>query len=647
MRTERSKNFLDKTMNSGTDTSGARAVPSVTSDISSDESEAGKDQDACLRQFQGSNSNEKSKHSTKNTQKQQQVPEYQNQKRNGLDSPKALHSQYIIQCQEDTHQCSRSSNYTQPALVSTSALRSTILPSSKPISPAIAAVGHDPASLPANVAITTLIDISGHVAVDNFTIKLATCPTASLLTTVRPIAVINNVSCCTSSSKPGDNTLCQSCSSIPSTVDNAPDRSFHPIAAKIARVDDIPNISIHSIPSPMTKSDNTSSRSTYPIPRIDDISTRPTQLIPRTDDISSRPSRPIPRTDGISSRPARSIPWTDDVSSPPTRFAPRTDDISSRPARSTPKADNMSSRPNCSISSSDNTSPRPIRPAPKKEGVARLSTPPTHIFKLEPKTDAAKSTSKSEATAATITTTTDDSTLHRKPKSRSAGITLFHPNLAFTPLDDKVSSEANQNEALVEQHSFNSPRFSIPSPSSSVSSGSGRYSPYYYSQFSPHSHTRAASPIPTRRFSAGTAIQMDLLQGFLDRHSNGHILYPKLKPSKCCHLDGCVESDHDHYHDHDGLMNEDSSCSSFSSVSASSNNESESDRSEGTDQGDQEEDEDLRNRMLLLSQSPNLDYHDFKRDFFMTEGQATASYRSADSPVFFQGFPLLNMTRIE
>ncbi|KAG0293235.1 hypothetical protein BGZ96_003115 [Linnemannia gamsii] len=138
---------------------------------------------------------------------------------------------------------------------------------------------------------------------------------------------------------------------------------------------------------------------------------------------------------------------------------------------------------------------------------------------------------------------------------------------------------------------------------------------------------------------------MCILQGFLDRHSNGHIMYPKPKPSKCCSLGGSCSSDSGSEEDEE---TEDSSSneSSSSSTSFSDTDSDQEDREVQEEDIEDEDDEEFQNRMLLLSQSPNLSSVDF-REFFMTERQATANTRQADSPVFFQGFPMLNMTRIE
>ncbi|KAG0322578.1 hypothetical protein BGZ99_003234 [Dissophora globulifera] len=104
--------------------------------------------------------------------------------------------------------------------------------------------------------------------------------------------------------------------------------------------------------------------------------------------------------------------------------------------------------------------------------------------------------------------------------------------------------------------------------------------------------------------------QTFMLQGFLERHSNGHIMYRKpIHSSTNCpdcrllpptfHLD---DTDDDH------------------------------------DTSDQ--------RFLLLAQSPNPSEFELS-DFVSTESQKAARLHQADSPVFFNGFPLLQMAARE
>ncbi|KAK3848703.1 MAG: hypothetical protein J3R72DRAFT_6080 [Linnemannia gamsii] len=397
------------------------------------------------------------------------------------------------------------------------------------------------------------------------------------------------------------------------------DISCHRPVRSIPKTDDISSRTTRFTP----RTDEISSRPVRSAPRVDDISSRSICFIPTTDDISSRPMRPTPMADDISSRLTRSAPQTDDISSRPTRTAPKIDDISSRPTRPASRIDDISCKPTHSDTRTDDISSRPIRPAPSTSFTATATT------------------------AATI----DDISCYR-PTARYA---QMRPQfLAFTPIDEFLdttmtntitTTSVTYEFATSERPRSSSPHFSISSP---ASSGGGRYSPYYYAQLSPYSRAGAASPIPERRWSADTTVQMCILQGFLDRHSNGHIMYPKPKPSKCCSLSGCSNSDSDE----DGEEDDDSSSSNGSGSESSSSPTSFSDESDREEEDKDEEeidedDEEIQNRMLLLSQSPNLNDLDFRRDFFMTERQSTASNRNADSPVFFQGFPLLNMTRID
>ncbi|KAF9121040.1 hypothetical protein BGX30_002824 [Mortierella sp. GBA39] len=285
------------------------------------------------------------------------------------------------------------------------------------------------------------------------------------------------------------------------------------------------------------------------------------------------------------------------------------------------------------------------RTVPKTEDIASRPTRSFHPF---------ATTTRTTITTTTASTATDDISCYR-PTARPAPMRPHF--LAFTPIiDDTVMdttttttssfSVSYESPTTPPPPSTNSPHLSIPSPASSA----GRFSPYYYSQLSPYSRAAGAvSPLPARRCSADTSIQMCILQGFLDRHSNGHIMYPKPKPSKCCSSSGssCSSSGSEE----DGEEEEDSSSSTGSSSSPTSFSDAESDSEDQDDQSMKEEDideedEEFQNRMLLLSQSPNLSSVDF-REFFMTERQASANTRQADSPVFFQGFPLLNMTRID
>lgn len=105
-----------------------------------------------------------------------------------------------------------------------------------------------------------------------------------------------------------------------------------------------------------------------------------------------------------------------------------------------------------------------------------------------------------------------------------------------------------------------------------------------------------------------------MLQGFLERHSNGHIMYPK--PTRC------------------SAECPDSCPSSKSDVDSS-------DVSQGS-----EDEEEFDEKFLLLAQSPNPNEFEYN-EFLTSQRQVNAAKYQADSPVFFNGFPLLKMTRMD
>ncbi|CAO3563640.1 unnamed protein product [Mortierella alpina] len=143
----------------------------------------------------------------------------------------------------------------------------------------------------------------------------------------------------------------------------------------------------------------------------------------------------------------------------------------------------------------------------------------------------------------------------------------------------------------------------------------------------PHSHysstggsSATSSPALSRRNSGTTSPRTFILQGFLARHSNGHIMHRR--PTKCS-----------------------SECSS--PTSSSNDNGSVSGDEVGREEGgyedeDEDDDDDHDDRFMLLAQSPNSSEFDFAE--FLSERQTSTRKYQADSPVFFNGFPLLQMT---
>ena len=90
-----------------------------------------------------------------------------------------------------------------------------------------------------------------------------------------------------------------------------------------------------------------------------------------------------------------------------------------------------------------------------------------------------------------------------------------------------------------------------------------------------------------------------------------------------------------------------SECSSptYSSNDNGSESGDEADREGGGYEDEDDDDDGVHDdRFLLLAQSPNSSEFDFGEEFFVTERQASARKYQADSPVFFNGFPLLQMT---
>ncbi|KAG0267513.1 hypothetical protein BG011_004547 [Mortierella polycephala] len=167
---------------------------------------------------------------------------------------------------------------------------------------------------------------------------------------------------------------------------------------------------------------------------------------------------------------------------------------------------------------------------------------------------------------------------------------------------------------------------SPPSPVSvSVTPGSLLYYSHYYST----SPSAASSPAVSRRASLSSSPSTFMLQGFLASHSNGHIMFRK--PSKCPPNSDCFTLG-------------DGQCDNVLGLGSGPVTESQNEQ-EDQIEDDDEDDELLDDRFLLLAQSPNSSDFDLGQELFVTERQATASLRQADSPVFFNGFPLLQMNK--
>ncbi|KAG0047493.1 hypothetical protein BGZ89_004919 [Linnemannia elongata] len=560
---------------------------------SEDESEGKRDQETSRRRRQDSKNKSEINNYRNNNTFSDKTPE-QKEERAKLDESdrKMLAVQSILQWQQNkTNQNTslNNPNYTQSSISSNSTSTSTAIFPHKTMTTTIVAIDDISTGRPTYTATTATFSSSS--AVDDISTNRSTTTITTTTTTT--------------------------------TTTTGSARPFPPFAIRPISTITADDISCYrpSRPSPA------SIRVTTAIASTEDISCSPIRhtATARTDDISSRPVRPTGRTDDILSKPTRpsaGLARTDDIST-------RTDVIASTPIRPFPPF----------ATTSVNS---PVRTASKTEDISSRPTRPFPPF---------ATTTRTTTTTMTASTATDDISCYR-PTARP--VPMRPQFLAFTPIIDDIATDTTttttstlsvsyESSTTPPPPSTNSPHLSIPSPASSA----GRFSPYYYSQLSPYSRAAgAASPLPARRCSADTSIQMCILQGFLDRHSNGHIMYPKPKPSKCCSLSGssCSGSGSEEDGEEEGYSS--SSNGSSSSPTSFSDADSDSEDEDKEEEDIDEEDEEFQNRMLLLSQSPNLSSVDF-RDFFMTERQATANTRQADSPVFFQGFPLLNMTRIE
>ncbi|KAI1309334.1 hypothetical protein EDD11_004117, partial [Mortierella claussenii] len=223
------------------------------------------------------------------------------------------------------------------------------------------------------------------------------------------------------------------------------------------------------------------------------------------------------------------------------------------------------------------------------------------------------------------------------------------------PFDAVVSSgnihnNTSQGENGDDQHdsSSNSPYYTP----ESISQAS---TPHWFTHYSSTATSITSTGTSTssaiiRRESDAKSPQTFRLLGFLARHSNGHIMYRK--PTNCsidcsdassyASRSSLSGSDNDDDDDGETTVGRSTSlrCSALIAVKTD-------ERATENDDDDSDQDEQLDDRFLLLAQSPNSSEFEFGDDFFMTENQMNASKHQADSPVFFNGFPLLRMTPMD
>ncbi|KAF9914434.1 hypothetical protein BX616_008300 [Lobosporangium transversale] len=148
-----------------------------------------------------------------------------------------------------------------------------------------------------------------------------------------------------------------------------------------------------------------------------------------------------------------------------------------------------------------------------------------------------------------------------------------------------------------------------------------------------------------------TSPQTHVLHDILARHSNGHIMFPKPKycTSQCSDTSRSLSSDDD-----DGGASAQGGgvipktetliggvVKDKETVKAEMEHDEDGD--DDSSDGDEYEQDD---RFLLLAQSPNPSEFEIG-EFFMSEAQKNTSRHQADSPVFFNGFPLLRMTPLD
>ncbi|KAF9982700.1 hypothetical protein BGZ65_002577 [Modicella reniformis] len=199
-----------------------------------------------------------------------------------------------------------------------------------------------------------------------------------------------------------------------------------------------------------------------------------------------------------------------------------------------------------------------------------------------------------------------------KVLSESTPPTPFFSATSQITVDTTVNNPASHDvNHAVDPMDEDAPIIFTPKPTRSQSS-----TPGWFTHYSPTTPSTTSTFTACSRASGATSPRTFMLQGFLARHSNGHIMYPK--PTKC------------------------STECSYSRQSSGSDIESSSISLASEDDDDDKFDE----RFLLLAQSPNPSEFEFN-EFLTAERQKNAGKHQADSPVFFNGFPLLQMTRMD
>ncbi|KAF9350853.1 hypothetical protein BGX26_011020 [Mortierella sp. AD094] len=140
-----------------------------------------------------------------------------------------------------------------------------------------------------------------------------------------------------------------------------------------------------------------------------------------------------------------------------------------------------------------------------------------------------------------------------------------------------------------------------------------------------------------------------MMQDFLKQHSNGHIMYRR--PINCSGI--CPDSSRsspistgfgDNNNSNYGSGNDDTSKGDDKDSDSALQSSVTITTKDDIDQHDLDKLED-DDRMLMLGLSPNPGEFD-PEEVFITENQKNAGKHVADTPVFFNGFPLLRMTPI-
>ncbi|KAF9186653.1 hypothetical protein BGZ51_001841 [Haplosporangium sp. Z 767] len=196
--------------------------------------------------------------------------------------------------------------------------------------------------------------------------------------------------------------------------------------------------------------------------------------------------------------------------------------------------------------------------------------------------------------------------------------------------DPSNTSVMEMNETEAPQPSQMTRKSYTPSPHSPVPISITPGSLLYYSHYHSTPSSTMSSPAASRRASLSSSPSMFMLQGFLANHSNGHIMFRK--PPKCPPNSDCFTLG-------------DGQCDNILGLGSDPVTEPQNELEDEIE--DDDEDDDLHDdRFLLLAQSPNSSEFDLGQEFFVTERQLTSNFHQADSPVFFNGFPLLQMAQM-